>query len=395
LALATGVALFGVGATLTDAQLAPPPAGASAANAELVGAFYDAVNEAIRSGHTDRIDALVAPDVAWCRGCADQMQSRAGLEHYLLALHRTTPAARLIVDEVVADGNETAMARVHVAGLPTIGTTAPWGPIDSFRIAGGQIVERGNVPDSVGLREALVRVRFDSLPPAVTGIAMARLTFLLGSGVDGLLSAGPTLLVVEAGSLTVNTAGGGRVLRANGSDEETGKGAAMAALLHQGDSAIVPAGVRHSLAQAGTEPAVVLGVTLYYVDDGSGPHQRRGPELGLFTPLDQINRDSRQSGPLPDVRFLASGAVEAWPAGPVEVALGRAVLGAGGQLSSTAEEEMLLAVESGTLELNGGEKQRVVAGTGVVQAAGPDHEFRNAGGGLLSLLVLSVAPEAN
>src|SRR5262245_46256580 len=74
LALATGVALFGVGATLTDAQLAPPSAGASVANAELVGAFYDAVNEAIRSGKTDRIDAVVAPDVAWCQGCPDQVQ---------------------------------------------------------------------------------------------------------------------------------------------------------------------------------------------------------------------------------------------------------------------------------------------------------------------------------
>ena len=36
----------------------------------------------------------------------------------------------------------------------------------------------------------------------------------------------------------------------------------------------------------------------------------------------------------------------------------------------------------------------VVAGTGTVQPAGSDRAYRNAGNGLVALLVLSVAPEA-
>jgi len=71
LALVTGAALVGVGTTLTDAHVAPEPEGASAADAEAVGAFYDAVNEAIRTGRTDGLKSLVVPDVAWCSICSE------------------------------------------------------------------------------------------------------------------------------------------------------------------------------------------------------------------------------------------------------------------------------------------------------------------------------------
>ncbi|HEY7029797.1 MAG TPA: nuclear transport factor 2 family protein [Thermomicrobiales bacterium] len=394
LALATGVALTAVGTTLTDAQLAPS-AGSTAANEDLVGDFYDAVNETIRTGESAKLDALVSPDVVWCRDCPDQVQSRVGLDRYLLDLHRTAPGARLIVEELVADGHDTAMARVRVSGVPTVGQSVPWGPIDSFRLAHGQVVERGNGSDAVALQESLFRSRLDPLSPAVRGVAMARLTFSLGSGLDGLLSAGPTVVVVEAGSLEVRIGTGGRVVRAGSSAEESAGGEGDAALLHQGDAAIVPAGVRHSLDQQGTEAAVVLGVTLFYVDDGSDRRPRRGPELGVFAPLDLVNRDAPESRPLPGVRFLASGTVKSWPTGPVDVTLGRAVLGLGGRLAPAADEEVLAAVETGTLAVSGDEEQTVVAGTGVLRPAGMNREFRNDGEGLLSLLVLSVAPDAD
>jgi hypothetical protein len=53
---------------------------------------------------------------------------------------------------------------------------------------------------------------------------------------------------------------------------------------------------------------------------------------------------------------------------------------------------VLLAVETGILEVTGDEERTVAAGTGVLQPPGSDREWRGAGDGLTVLLVLSVAP---
>ena len=312
----------------------------------------------------------------------------------MLALHRIAPGARLTVDEVVADGRGTAMAHVRAEGFPSVGLSPPWGPLDTFGLAGGLVTERGHGPDTLALQEALLRVRLGPMPSAVRGIAMARLTFSPGTGVDGLLSAGPTALVVEAGSIVARIAHGGRIVRADGGGEEQAAEAGVPVLLRQGDAAIVPAGVRHSLDQEGADPAVVLGVTLFYVDDERSLRPRPGPDLGVFVPPDSTGRDTRWPRPLPDVRVLASGTVAAWPSGPVQLSLGRAVLGSGGQISPGADADVLVAVETGTLAVNGDQVRGVVAGTGTVQPAGSDRAYRNAGNGLVALLVLGVAPEA-
>jgi quercetin dioxygenase-like cupin family protein len=393
LALATGAALVGVGTTLTGAHIAPELEGASAADAEVVGAFYEEVNEAIRTGRTAGLKSLVVPDVTWCSTCSE-VQSREGLANYLLALHRIAPGARLIVDGVVADGRGTAMAHVRIKGLPSIGQSPPWGPIDTFRVAGGLITERDHGPDTLALQEALLQVPLGPLPPGVKGVAMARLAFTPGTGVDGLLSAGPTALVVEAGSIVARIAHGGRIVRADGGGEEPVEEAGVPFLLRQGDAAIIPAGVRHSLNQEGADPAEVLGVTLFYVDDERGLRPRPGPDLGVFVPPDSTGRDTQWPRPLPEVRVLANGTVAAWPSRPVQLSLGRAVLGSGGQISPGADADILLAVESGTLTVDGGEVKRVVAGTGALQPAGSDRSYSNAGDRLVALLVLSVAPEA-
>ena len=130
-----------------------------------------------------------------------------------------------------------------------------------------EIAERRNGLEGATLAEPLLGARLDALPPAVTGVVLARLTFAVGSGTDGLLSAGPTLLVVESGALWIRIAYDGQILRAGG-QVETGddayatSGGVIETVLRQGDGAIVPAGVRHSLRQVGTEPGAVLGATL-------------------------------------------------------------------------------------------------------------------------------------
>ena len=396
LSLATGVALLAAAASLANPGLAAPIS-PSAANAALVRDFYAAVNDAIGTGDADALDAVVAPAVAWCAPCPGQAPTRAGLKRYLGDLHRAAPDTRLAVESVVAGPEGTATASVRVSGSPVVGDPLLWGPVDRLRLVGGLIVERQSGPGGVALVEPLLVARLGALPPAVTGVAMARMTFSPGSGVEELLSGGPTLLVVESGALAVRAAGGGRILRAGGDDGDwttMGTDDALATVLRQGDAAIVPAGVRHGLRHQGAEPAVAVGVTTFFVDDGGDPAAPRRREPRVFAPAEGPAPESSQPHLLPAVQFLASGTVGAWPSGSVRVALGRVVLGPGARVVPAASETVLVAVEAGTLSLAGGEERRVAAGGGVAQPAGTPREVRNAGGGLLVLLVLTVAPVA-
>ncbi len=182
----------------------------AAENAKAVSTFYTAVNEAIRTGDAAPLDALVAPDLNWCLTCPGQTPDRAGLKRYVTDLHRVSPEMRLVVDEVVGEFLESVVVRVHVSGYPIADAASPWGPVDTLRLVNGQIAERRNGPDGATLAEPLLGARLDALPPAVTGVVMARLIFAVDSGSEGMLSAGPTLLVVESGALWVRIAYGGR-----------------------------------------------------------------------------------------------------------------------------------------------------------------------------------------
>jgi SnoaL-like domain len=219
LAVVAGATLLNLGMMLSEPGVEASISGPGDRNATLVREFYVAVDEAIRSGVTGSINAIVAPDLTWCRPCPAQSGTREGFKHYLESLHRAAPSMRVEVDSVVADvaGNVTALIRV--SGYPLLGEPIPWGSVDVFRIDGGLIIERSNHPNDIELVESQIDTRFDSLPPAVTGVVLARLTFPMHSGVEGLLSPGPTMLVVESGEIAVHTAHAGQIVRAG--DDET------------------------------------------------------------------------------------------------------------------------------------------------------------------------------
>src|SRR5829696_752620 len=194
--LAAGAALVGANEVLTNPAsleaFSSPIADSAAENADAVGWFYAAVNEAIRTGDTAPLDALVAPDVDWCLPCPGQAADRTGLKNYVADLHRASPELRLVVDEVVGGLLETFTVRVRVSGHTLAGATSPWGPVDTLRLVDGRIAERRNGLDGATLAEPLLGAHLDALPPAVTGVVLARITFAVDSGADGLLSAGPT-----------------------------------------------------------------------------------------------------------------------------------------------------------------------------------------------------------
>jgi quercetin dioxygenase-like cupin family protein len=389
LAIAAGASLLNLGMMLSEPGVEASISGPADRNATLVREFYAAVDDAIRTGVTGSIDRIVAPDLTWCGSCSGQSLTREGFKRYLESLHRAAPNMRVEVESVVAGFAGNVTARIRVSGQPMLSELIPWGPVDMFRIDGGVISERRNGANDIEVVEPRIGTRFDSLPPAATGVVLARLTFPEHSGVEGLLSPGPTLLVVESGEIAVHVAHAGRMVRAG--DVETPL--ETDALLRQGDAAIIPPGVRHAFRQVGTEPALAVGMTLYFSDDWINDSAPRGPSMTPFlTPEGSI---STSTSPPPMVQILGSGTMGAWPSGPVRVALGWAILGPGARLVPSVTESILLAVEGGTLTISGEKDRTILAGSSVVQPAGMAREFRNDGYGLTVLHVLTIAPVAD
>src|SRR5262245_36163825 len=140
LALATGLTLHQLGALL---MAAPPPSDPAAANAQpmerLVGAFYDAVNDAFRGGDTGELDRLLAPDFVEHSGPANLPPTGAGLREHLNALAVTYPTLRLRERDAYSHGD---LVVAHVAidgarqgtflGLPLADTPPAWGAVDVF-----------------------------------------------------------------------------------------------------------------------------------------------------------------------------------------------------------------------------------------------------------------------
>jgi SnoaL-like domain len=389
LLVAAGVTVMNISMVLSKPDKVAPISRPSSMNEQLVRDFYSGINEVIRSGDPSVLNSIVTPEFAWCDPCFDQSPTREGFNRYLKHLHRTAPGARLEADAVVADFQNRVTARVRVFGLPLLAEPTFWGPVDMLRIAGGFITERHNGPDNIALIEPLLETRLDALPPDVTGMVMARLNFPVNSQLEELLSPGPVILVVQSGAIEVRMENDGRIVR-GGVKTST---ESSDATLHEGDAAIIPPVVRYELLPVGTQPAVALGVTLYYSDYviDSSSRWDPGPTLAFA----ERGAVAVSSSLFPAVQILGADTMGAWPSGPVRVAIGRAILGPGARMFPPPSDSMLLAVETGSIDIVGAEGRTVVAGTGVAQPAESVSEIRNAGDGLAVLLILTVSPPAD
>ena len=133
-----------------------------------------------------------------------------------------------------------------------------------------------------------------------------------------------------------------------------------------------------------------MGTTLAFDEDVDERSRPRHPALGVFEPSARVSQGP--SSILPAIRMLVREGVAAWSPSPVRVALGRMVLSPGARVVLADGETLFVAVEAGTLQLAGNEDRTVAAGIGVMEPEGSDRTLRNAGSGLLVLLVLTITP---
>ena len=319
------------------------PTVSAAGNTEVIRRFYAAANETIATGDTTALHAVVAPHFVDQDPVPGMKPDRGGLEGYLAALHAVVPDMELLVEAVVAGGDQ-AMARVAVRGgqgpLPlrdaVVDQPEPWGVVDVFRIAGGKVVERWSQTDDLTIVQPATAVTLDIAAPTPRVLSLDRFTFEPDAGWSPPV-AGPRLIFLETGALrlemaTPESASGMPPIAGTdtlGGDESD---ASRILTLSAGESSLVPAGARLVMTNAGGGEARVLVATF------SEPR----------TPGGALVADELPPGVAGQI--LAGGLATDVRVGAATLALGQVTLARNARLSlSSADGPALIAVETGRL----------------------------------------------
>jgi predicted ester cyclase len=377
----TGLTLAGMAVAVSAPAPARHAGSGSTANAALVRRFYDAINDAIRTGDAGELDTILAPDFVAHGIAPNAFVDREAFHDYLAELRATYPALRLSVEEVVA-GQDAVVVRLAVeggdrgaiAGAAIVDSVAPWGTADSLRVRHGQIVEfwgrHGVVP------QPRFRVELPALPAGPLTIQLDRLV-VGGDGGAPPVDRWPRLLWVEAGVVTLSVAAAGGddegrsvvVTRATGGVTDFAETVEMraATLLSEGDVAVIPAGVAYDLTGPGTAPAVLIGLSMRPSNLVADSDVIVDPRQGDAAALDP----SRELTGWPlgaTVEPVASWDVTFPASGPVDLATGWLRLEPNATLKLEATQgPLLLVVDAGSLSVAA---ERVERGETVALAAG-------------------------
>jgi predicted ester cyclase len=415
LALATGLALLGIGETLTTPTSGGAP-GRAADDVALVRRFYARANAVLAGGDPAALNALVAPDFLAHPTPIDGSHGRDGLVRAVLSRRTAFPGLTLVVDDVATTGADRVTARLHAAGgtggaflgLPLPAPLASWGPIEVWRVAEGRLVERWGSPDAIALRP-LARTAVDVADPqARQTLTVTRLT--IDPGVDWPLRAGAEarLVVVKTGHLTV-TATPAR--SATSPPTVPGRAATAGSVpaspvalpfghpltLALGDPVLLPPPIAAIVANPGPAPATLLVVALRA--DAGGPLG-----TGMMTTDPGVAGPPATGGTTAATpvaagvvgQVLATTTQVPLPAGAI-VGVGRLALAPGTDLPLPAGgAAVLVVVEAGQLALTSlspaapATTTRLAPGAAVRLEPRIASDWRSVGAGPAILLVLTV-----
>jgi hypothetical protein len=322
--------------------LEPAPLASASGNTEVIRRFYAAANETIATGDTTALHAVVSPHFVDQDPVLGMKPDRAGLEGYLTALHAVVPDTELLVEAVVAGGDQ-AMARVAVRGgqgpVPlrnaVVEQPEPWGSVDIFRIASGKVVERWSQTDDLTLVRPVTEVALDIPAPLPRVLSLDRFTFEPDAAWNPSPD-GPRLIFLETGALRleVTPESSPGTLPVAGSESLPGKqlNASQVITLSPGGSSLVPAGARLAMTNTGAGDTRALVVTF------SVPRSPGGAPTAVVLPPD-VDGQTLAGNLSTDVRT-----------GPAELVLAQVTLARNARLSlSSADGPVLVGVESGRL----------------------------------------------
>jgi predicted ester cyclase len=276
-ALATSLTLLGIATTLTSTPISVNPdlASTGAENAvEIVHQFYAAANELLETGDPTALDGAVAVDYRESIARTTSQMGISGYIQFLAELRLACPECRLEILDLVI-GNDEAAVRVSthgrrqgmVQGVSVEGLSLEWSALDVLRLTEGQVVERWSQGEALTVAEPLFTEVAVEVPTGVAIVQVSRRILPSGANLHLVAVPGPTLLVVEVGTLVVHTPGADGLPL----DPTT---MTIKTMLEADEQLVISPGVRPMIRNDGPLPAIVLAIVL---EPGPDQGSRDGP----------------------------------------------------------------------------------------------------------------------
>ncbi len=183
----------------------------SATTEQAVSAFYEGVNQTIRTGNSETLTTVVAPDVVVHGPLASLAQQEEGLTRYLASLHGTSPKLQITVTEVVVTGDQ-ALVNLTVQGddhRTFLGSrldgVAPWSGVDAIRVRNGLVSEYWSGGTGLEMLEPLAEAPFSILPGGEPSVSLDRLTLPPGGSFAAASMKEKRWLYVQSGAVGVSS----------------------------------------------------------------------------------------------------------------------------------------------------------------------------------------------
>lgn len=247
------------------------PSETAATNTELVRRLYAEVEAVLATGDAALLDPFVSPDLVEHPVRPGAAAGRDGFVHALLALRATFPGLTLVVDDVRAAGEDQVLARVHTTGAEYgafLGGSVPasfgqLGPLEVWRIADGQLVERwGGLASAALLPLGQALVSVDALGPGHRRLTVTRVTVEPGATLPVDNGQAIRIFAIESGVLTVAVAERSReaVALAHGPGAVATSASATTFAAGLGDRVVTAPEAGYRLKNAGPSPVIMLVV---------------------------------------------------------------------------------------------------------------------------------------
>jgi predicted ester cyclase len=381
------------------------PADIAAANTDLVRRFYTDVARVLATGDAGLLDAAVSPDLVEHPARLGVVSGRDGFVRSLLALRATFPGRALVVDDVQAAGEDQVLARVHTAGAESgvfLGRPVPvsfgeWGPLEVWRIADGQLVERWGGSAAAALQPlGQAPLSVDALGPGHRRLTVTRVTVSPGAALAVDNGQAIRVFAIENEALTVDVAkrSTGAVTLAHGPAAPVVRGSGTTFPAVAGDRVVTDPEADYTLTNAGTTPATVIVVIVSNTLRGDLPLNSASAAASWTVAV----MPEALGGALPSpagvsARVLATGVEIELPATLV-LALGWMFLPPGAPLVLAAgDHTMVTAVVegwAGVSAANGAGATQLATGEWMVDPPGMERLWQAGENGFTTLLMLTV-----
>jgi hypothetical protein len=351
---------------------------------------------------------VVAPELAVHIGLTGRSPDRAGLKAHLLAVRELAPGSQITVDDLTVAGTD-AVAHVtaiqassaRFLGVPLAVTPSFWGSFDALRLERGRVAELWSSLEQAPLLASLSETPLGPSSSTPQGIQLRRLTGAAGIAWSAEMRAQSRLLYLDAGALTLTVdplspatavVHVGRGAPAEGRSVRPGE----SAVIEAGGTVVLTRGGRYSLRHEPSQPAVLA----YEVAEVASPRLRYDGPLQA----DRTSAADALATPVPALtqELLVDAADVDLPGDALVVSCGRVSLPPDALLAlAAANGPLLLAVEAGTLRIEGDDPAReadapfatrLAAGEATVVPAGHATTLSTAGAEPVTAFVVSVLP---